>query len=176
MNSGGTFLLAVIVFFFCLWLIGGGPHKSIYTQGIFITPITHEGDQQEGYGPQITLKRTVTLPGGGYITASTTNGAPNNSSLIGKVAIVRTTQSSSANPNQQFLEFILTSNAASPVNINGWKFISAATGDSAEIDNPSAMLVPKQPILIVSTFPSSDVHDTMQLIDANGNLVASVTY
>ncbi len=197
MDSPGFFIVIILIIFFALWVVGGGPSKPISFSGPFITPISDVGETQSGYGPQINPNASLTVPGGSVSVGEKTqqgptpsetgttpapvsqSNTPGNSQYAGKVTMERSTENTTANPGQKYDEFILTSNVSSPMTLLDWQILSNA--DEAHIFIPngkgtSFTLSAGQPVLFVTPFPSSFAHDTVQLIDGDGNVVDTLTY
>lgn len=178
MDNGGVFLLGLFAFFFVLWVFGGGPQRPISYQGVFITPATSTQSRQVGYGPKPTVDVSVDLPGNSNVVVQTPQRATTTQTTTttssSSVSLTRSTKSSSANPNQQYLEFLVTSHDTHEVNVRGWKLTSAAI-QNAVIISADQKIEPGQSVLIVTSFPVSD-HDTVQLYDASGVAVASMSF
>ncbi len=180
MDNGGFFLIGLFGFFFVMWLLGGGPQNPISSQGLFITAPTTTGDSQAGYGPKPSIDATVPLPANGSVsvhssvsnpTTKTQTSAP----TVPLVILSRSTQADPANPNQKYLEFTITSHASETVRLTGWKFVSKNLNAAAQITS-DITVAPGKTILVVTSFPTSASHDSMELIDTNGSVVATASY
>ncbi len=176
MDNGGFFLIGLFGFFFLMWIFGGGPQQQVAHQGIFITPATSPESEQQGYGPKPDVKLTVPLPGEGSVSIKSPNDTKTPSTpQLPSLSMVRSSQASTANPNQKYLEFTITSHASSEVNIKGWKFVSTGSKSAASIATDT-IVKPGQTILVVTSFPTTSEHDTMQLVHTNGSVVATASY
>jgi hypothetical protein len=179
MDSPGTFIIGFFAFFFLLWLIGGGPHKPISFAGPYITPITDPNSVQTGYGPKITPNIQANLPGGASVSVGEKRTQPviqpKISSHANYISMMYTTQPSSSNPHNTYVELALTSHESSTVSLTSWKFVSSGTGAQALIST-NLNIAPGQTVLIVTNFPSTVKHDTLTLYDATSAKVVSVTY
>ena len=141
--SDGLFFSVCIVFFFILWIAGGGPTKPISFAGPFITPITNEGQTQSGYGPQLKLPVAATISNNGTsVTAGvrstsnsdTSSGIANTSPYAGEVTLVHQVGGlTSSDPSKEYLDIKLASTVSTDVDITGWKVKSAVSGASATI-------------------------------------------
>jgi hypothetical protein len=177
--SDGLFFTLVIGFFFAIWLVGGGPSKPISFAGAYITPITGIDTTQVGYGPKLTASTTLALPG---ISASigdkdtSPTSAPAISTYSGQITISRSTAPSQSDPSQKYIHLLLTSNASAPVRVSDWRFVSTADSATVIIQNEDASLAPNTSTVVVTSFPSSTPHDTIQLEDASSKVVSTFTY
>ncbi len=153
MQSDALFFLAVMVFFFILWLAGGGPTKPISWAGPYITPITNTGQTQTGYGEGgwVTgIKVTGNLPGvrreeirgnlsnAEYQLADLQKEA-NKQALFGtpspykgQVRIVGG-NFYTTNPDQEYVTIQVSSSAPGDITLTGWRLQSAATEFGATI-------------------------------------------
>lgn len=159
MQSDGLFFLAIMVFFFVLWLAGGGPTKPFSFSGPFITPITDVGQSQVGYGTAEWLtgvKVTGTLPSVNY--QETRNSLSNIEYQLNdlqlqakkealfstpspKRGLVRITGGNFAttDPDQEYLTIQVSSSATENVTITGWRVASIASDKTATIGGGSAL-------------------------------------
>jgi hypothetical protein len=64
---------------------------------------------------------------------------------------------------------------SSEINLKGWKFSSESLHSSAEISTDTLLEAGKT-ILVVTSFPANGSHDTMELVDTNGSVVATASY
>ena len=154
MQSEFLFFVAMMVFFFVLWLAGGGPSKPISWSGPFITPVTNVGQTQVGYGEGGQWVRginvTGSLPGASYEEArsglSHIEYQLNDLQIEAKKQALFSTPSplrgqvritggsfSTTNPDQEYLTVEVSSSANEPVTITGWRLVSIATDKGATI-------------------------------------------
>lgn len=176
MDNGGFFLLGLFGFFFLLWILGGGPRQQIAHQGVFITPVTSPESEQRGYGPKPDVNLTIPLPAEGNVTIKSPNETKTTSTpQVPSLSVARSSQTSAANPNQRYVEFTITSHTTTEVNIKGWKFISTSSKGIVTI-LADTVIKPGQTILVVTSFPTTNTHDTMQLVNTSGSVVATVAY
>lgn len=130
--SDGVFFVGVILFFFLLWFVSGGPTRPISFAGPYITPITDVNDSQAGYGDGsawLGLPDTV----GSFFSGATIQGtATANPSLYrGQVKIVSVSPGTSA--KDEYVTLQLAQDASAPVTISGWRLKSDATHKSETI-------------------------------------------
>ena len=153
MQNEFLFFLAMMVFFFALWIAGGGPSKPISWSGPFITPVTDTGQSQIGYGDTSWVKGiTVTgsLPG---VRQEEVRG--NLSSIENKLSdlqveakkqalfstpsplrgMVQITGGSfgTTDPDQEYITIQVSSSAKEPITLTGWRLVSIATDKGATI-------------------------------------------
>lgn len=154
MKSDALFFLGFIVFFFVLWLAGGGPNNGISFSGPFITPITGVGQTQVGYGDTSWFSGGINVEGGlpsvSYQEArssiqsaeyqlSNLQLAVNKDRLFGAASPRRGTVSitggnfGETNPDYEYVTIQVSYNAPGPVTLTGWKLVSIATDKSATI-------------------------------------------
>ncbi len=153
MQSEFLFFIAMMVFFFVLWLAGGGPSKPISWSGPFITPVTDVGQTQVGYGGGEWIKGinvTGSLPSVSYeenhstlsnieyqlsdlqVEAKKQALFSTPSPLRGQVRITGGSFSAT-NPDQEYLTIQASSGAKEPITITGWRLVSIATDKGATI-------------------------------------------
>jgi hypothetical protein len=140
--SDGLFYSLVVVFFFILWVAGGGPTKPISFAGAFITPITNEGQTQTGYGPQISLNSKISAGGASVSTGERTNTSiPDTSPYAGEVILTHFVNGTNGtDPQQEYISLEVSSGAKQSVTISGWTLKSTVTGNSAKIPDGVAVL------------------------------------
>jgi hypothetical protein len=154
MQSDFLFFLGVMVFFFVLWLAGGGPTNPISFSGPFITPVTGIGQTQVGYGDTDWYKGGINVTGSlpsvrspeirgsvqnieyqlGYLQLESKRQAlfSTPSPKRGTVTISGG-NTSSTNPDQEYIMLQASSSNTDPVTISGWKLTSIATDKTATI-------------------------------------------
>ncbi len=154
MQSEFLFFLAMMVFFFVLWLAGGGPAQPISFAGPYITPITGVDQEQQGYGnswvPNIKMNVTGTLPGVKYQeyrgNLSSIQNQLSDLQIEAKKQALWSTPSplrgvvritggnfSSTNPDQEYVTIQVSQSAPAPVTITGWRLQSLASDKGATI-------------------------------------------
>lgn len=153
MQSDVFFFIAILSFFFVMWLAGGGPTKPISFAGPYITPITDTGQTQQGYGGTnwVTgIKLNGTLPSvkQSEIRSSVASAqyqladlqkAVNKDNLIGQKSPlygqVRITggNPTATDPDLEYLTIQVSSSATSDVTLTGWRLQSVATDYGATI-------------------------------------------
>lgn len=137
--GGGTFIVGVLLLFFLLWVFAGGPSRPISFSGPYITPITNEGQTQAGYGPQVKVGGTVTLPGATISATERGQTSSSNSSAATSPASTQSapasTQTSASSPSSSGIT--LTHVAGDTNNPDGYIQIalSSAAGASVDITN-----------------------------------------
>ncbi len=159
MQSEFLFFLAMMVFFFVLWLAGGGPNKPISWSGPFITPVTDVGQTQVGYGGGEWIRGinvTGSLPSVSYEEARSSLSsieyrlgelqveakkqalfsAP--SPLRGQVRITGG-NFSATDPDLEYFTVEVSSSAAGPITITGWRVQSLSTDTSVRIGSGSVL-------------------------------------
>ncbi len=161
MQSDGLFFLAILAFFFVLWLAGGGPTNPISFSGPYITPVTDTGQTQIGYGGGSWVRGITvvgTLPSvrneevrSGIINAeyklADLQLEAKKQALFGtpspKRGLVRITGGtfSETRPSQEYVTIQVSSNADEDITITGWRLQSIATGKSAVIGSGSSLPV-----------------------------------
>ena len=131
--SDGVFFIGIILFFFLLWFVSGGPTRPISFAGPYITPVTDVGQSQAAYGDDgwFSLPDAGGLFSGASIQSGTSISDP--SPLRGQVRI--TGVSSGTNADDEYVSIQLESNAPGPVTISGWMIKSDATHKSVTIPN-----------------------------------------
>ncbi len=141
--SDGFFFIAVIGFFFVLWLAGGGPTQPISFSGPYITPITTVGVTQNGYGdgtyhPTSPSEIRSTLQGAEN-SLTTLQKQAADAKTFGEPSSYRgqiTLQGGGATNSDVKTEYVvvqLSYSAKASVAITGWSLESVATGKSATI-------------------------------------------
>ena len=155
MYSDGLFFLGVLVFFFVLWLAGGGPNNSISFSGPFITPVTGVGQTQVGYGDTSLFRGGINVTGTLPTVRSSSEIRGNlqnieyqlsNLQLDAKRQALFSSPSpkrgmvtlsggnlSATDPSQEYLMIQASSNAQEPITITGWRVMSVATDKYAVI-------------------------------------------
>ncbi len=132
--SDGIFFVGIILFFFLLWFVSGGPTRPISFAGPYITPITDVNDTQEGYDDgSAWLGLPSTFSGGFFGDGSTIQGTTvaNPSSYQGQVDITGVYSGSGA--ADEYVTIQLSPSAPGPINISGWRIKSDATHKSGTI-------------------------------------------
>lgn len=132
--SDGILFTAIILFFFVLWFISGGPTKPISFSGPYITPIADVGDTQTGYDDQnawFGIPSSQGFFGGDGSNLQSGNTSPNLSALEGQVEITGVSSGSTA--DDEYVTIQLSSSAPAPVTISGWRIKSDATHKSGTI-------------------------------------------
>ncbi len=154
MQSDFLFFLGVMVFFFVLWLAGGGPSNPISFSGPFITPVTGVGQTQVGYGDTDWYKGGINVTGGlpSIRSAEVRSSVQSIEYQLGNLQIESKRQAlfstpspkrglvtisggnvSSTDPQHEYLVLQASSSATEPITITGWKLVSVATDRSATI-------------------------------------------
>lgn len=137
---GGAFLVGIIILFFALWLVGGGPDRPISFQGPYLTPITTTGDTADAYGGE----RAPGTPGliGDWIgDGNTTLPTANPSSHRSVVTLGQsTTGARASDPEEEYVTVRLASSASSGISITGWTIRSEVTGASLVIPSGTQVL------------------------------------
>lgn len=154
MKADALFFLGFIVFFFVLWLAGGGPNNGISFSGPFITPVTGIGQTQVGYGDTSWFSGGInvngSLPSVSYQEArgslqsaeyqlSNLQLAVNKDRLFGNPSPRRGTVTitggnfSQTDPDLEYVMIQVSGSAPEPVTLTGWKLVSIATDKSATI-------------------------------------------
>ena len=158
MNDGMIFL-GGLIFFFLLWLVGGGPSHPISFAGPFISPITNVNQTQSAYGPKVALGGTLSA-GGNSVSVGERNAGPaakikNTSPYTGQVFLTHYVGGSSntnTDPLKEYLGIGVSYGAAQGISISGWSVVSTITGVSAIIPQGVPMLklgtVTLQPIVL----------------------------
>lgn len=161
MVSDGVFFVGILLFFFLLWFVSGGPTRPISFAGPYITPITDTGTVQEGYandsawfgfGSSFEGKWFGSDPMGGGSSANTQSeirrleGLVSDLQTFGESSPYRnqvsiTGVSSSVDVDNEYITIQLSRSAPSPVTVSGWRVRSDATRNSATI--PSGTELPK---------------------------------
>jgi hypothetical protein len=159
--SDGLFFSLIILFFFVVWLAGGGPHRPISFAGPFITPITNTGETQNAYGPG--LEGTLSAGGVSVGThapaaaapAHTANGTsapsavstntgsddiPNTSAYAGVVSLEHFVSMGGANPQNEYVTLTVSAADTGSVMVTGWKLVSIKTGTQVTLPDGSTML------------------------------------
>jgi hypothetical protein len=131
--QGGVFLIGFIVFFFALWLAGGGPDRPISFQGPYLTPITTTGDTADAYGGA-RAPGSPGLLGDLLKDDGTVIATGDTSALRGTVTLSRNTNGARADdPDEEYVTIEVASNARDNVSITGWKIVGQTSGTSAVI-------------------------------------------
>lgn len=149
--SDGILFAAIILFFFLLWFVSGGPTRPISFSGPYITPIADVDDTQFGYDADQWFGIPDT--GGFFGGSSIQSGSPivDPSPLRGQVTI--TGVSAGTNANDEYVTLQLSSSAPGPVTISGWRLKSDATHKSETIPNgtelPSRGVNQRTPITLL---------------------------
>lgn len=154
MQSDFLFFLGVMVFFFVLWLAGGGPNNAISFSGPFITPVTGVGQTQVGYGDTDWYKGGINVSGSlpGIRTTEFRNNVQSIEYQLGSLQLESKRQAlfstpspkrgmvrisggsvSTTNPDQEYIVLQASSSNTDPVTITGWRLASVATDKSATI-------------------------------------------
>lgn len=159
MQSEGFFFLAILGFFFVLWLAGGGPTKPFSFSGPYITPVTGVDQTQIGYGDTKWVKGvevTGSLPS---VKTEEIRGDLKNaerrlvdlqvevkkqqlfSTPSPKRGMVRISGGnlSTTDINKEYFTIQVPSSAKEPVTITGWTVSSIATDKSAVIGGGTAL-------------------------------------
>ncbi len=147
MGSDGILFTTVIIFFFLLWFVSGGPTKPISFSGPYITPITDTGQTQFGYDAEQWFGGNPTggaglfggqqsIQGIGSIFSGDADkvkafGDP--SPYRGQITI--TSVSSGTGPDDEYVTLQMSSSATGPLTISGWRLRSDATYKSGTIPN-----------------------------------------
>lgn len=137
---GGAFLVGIIVLFFALWLVGGGPSRPISFQGPYLTPIQDYGDAPEAYGGERAPGRPGVIGewlGGAEGALATGEASP----ARGAVTLSRSVAGARASdPEEEHIVIRLAATAGAKVAVTGWKLVSESTGASASIPGGAAVL------------------------------------
>lgn len=154
--SDGLFFVGILLFFFLLWFVSGGPTRPISFAGPYITPVHDVGDEQEGYGTTDGwLNFNTNIGGGGFGIGggyqnqeqAVRNAESELARLEGQAAELAAFGSPSPYRDQveivsvrpsedEAMEYVtirLSSSATAPIAISGWRLYSNATGKSAVI-------------------------------------------
>lgn len=127
---GGAFLIGIILLFFALWLVGGGPNRPISFQGPYLTPITTTGDTADAYGGE-RQARSPGLLGDLLGDGGTQISTGNASAQRGSVTLERSTSGARASdPEEEYVTIRLSSSAQSGVSVTGWQLKSEVSGAS----------------------------------------------
>ena len=149
--TNGLFFTLIIVFFFMLWLVGGGPTRPISFAGPFITPITNLGQTQSAYGPKVSGSITAggskisigskSAPEAGAVNAYASTAIPNTSAYAGKIFLSHYVSGTySPDPSQEYLGLQVPNTTSQGVDISGWTVRSTVTGASARIPQGATLL------------------------------------
>jgi hypothetical protein len=146
MRADLLFFLAVLLFFFILWLGSGGPTHPISFAGPYITPVTNVGVTQVGYGGDGFHASQEEISAGVREDLSDIRSDLNSLIVFGiasplkdKVRITGV-RNAGTEPDR---EYVTIRNAGSePVTITGWRVQSAATDRGATIGE--GVLLPSQ--------------------------------
>ncbi|MGH7175161.1 MAG: hypothetical protein ACREGR_02270 [Minisyncoccia bacterium] len=166
MQHDAWFFIGVFVFIFLVWVVTGGPTHPISFGGPFLSEPSPLGS-----GTYIGLPRApfsiggsnIQLPGvssgagsSGTLSSTTLSGvafgAP--SPYAGQVRFSDyVSDAGNTDPEHEYLELSLASDASAPIDISGWELESAASGNAAAI--PEGTEVPRsgtiqalQPIIL----------------------------
>lgn len=142
--SDGILFAGIILFFFLLWFVSGGPTRPISFSGPYITPITDVGDVQSGYDSDegwLNIPDAPSFFGDGSSLAGDATIA-NPSPLHGQVRIVNVAAGHDGDEESEYVAIELASEATAPVTISGWRLRSDATYKSAVI--PNGAVLPKR--------------------------------
>ncbi len=151
--SDAFFFLAILSFFFVMWLAGGGPTKPISFAGPYITPITDVGQAQQGYGgtqwvtgikvngtlPSVSQQEIRSSVASAQYQLADLQKQANKDKLIGTKSPyygqVRITggNTSSTDPDQEYVTIQVSSSATSDITLTGWRLQSVATDYGATI-------------------------------------------
>ena len=159
MQSEFLFFLAMMVFFFVLWLAGGGPTKPISWSGPYITPITNVDQTQVGYGNGTWLSGvnvTGSLPG--VKTQEIRSSLSSAQYQLGNLQIEAKKQAlfstpspyrgmvritggnfSATDQDQEYVTIQVSSSAPQDYPITGWRLQSVSTDTSVRIGTGSAL-------------------------------------
>ena len=161
MQHDAWFFIGVFAFIFLIWVATGGPTHPISFAGPFLSAPSPLGtgtyiglprspfgvgnsdvqlpnpDTGSSYTPDNGIGGSATLTGGGSL-AGVDFGPP--SSYRGEVTMSHyVTGSGSTNPDNEYIELSLASNAHGPVTISGWSLESGASGNAVTIPNATAV-------------------------------------
>lgn len=136
MKVDALFVIMCIVFIFIAWVATGGPTRPIATAGPYITPVTRQGEESQGY-------RTI-VPANPIDISSYPKQIPGKPSTIssGPDPFQRDTSTNGAdvylehsslgpaapNPNQEYIT--LVNRGTTDVDVRNWRIKSSATGES----------------------------------------------
>ncbi len=124
--QGATFLIGIIILFFALWLVGGGPDRPIALQGPYLTPIERTGDTADAYGGNREAG-TPGVIGDWWSDAGESIASGDASSVRGSVTLgTSITGPTNDDPDEEYV--VLRASGAGNVTITGWKLVSEATG------------------------------------------------
>ncbi len=134
--SDGLFFTLVVVFFFVLWVVSGGPSKPISFAGPFITPITNSNLTKTTSGSTIgsTISSDLNSSTSGGRSGTNATGIPDTSSYSGHVVLTHYVSGlNSSNPEHEYLGLEVVGSAPESVDISGWTVKSTVSGASATI-------------------------------------------
>ncbi|HEX5774729.1 MAG TPA: hypothetical protein VFY28_02075 [Candidatus Paceibacterota bacterium] len=157
MSSDGVFFLGVLLFFFFVWLAGGGPARPISFAGPYITPITNVDQTQAGYGSTKDWLGGIPDAFSSGLSGLGSSFKDTESRLLEAQAELRRLESaardlevfgdpspykdqvdivsvSASNTVQdEYVTIQMSANAPEPLTITGWRLKSMASGKSATI-------------------------------------------
>lgn len=137
--SDGILFAGILLFFFVLWFISGGPTRPISFSGPYITPITDVGDVQSGYDADqwFDVPDTSGWFSGANLAGDTAIADP--SVFRGQVRIVSVSPGYDGDEEGEYVTIELASDAAAPITISGWRLRSDATYKSGTIPNGAVL-------------------------------------
>ncbi len=138
--NGGFFLLGIIVLFFALWLVGGGPDRPISFAGPYLTPIETTGDTADAYGGARTPGRPGLL-GDLLGDRGTSIASGETSTYRSSISLSQNTRGATGeSPEEEYIVIRASAGTSEGVRISGWKLVSAVSGASLTIPEGVATL------------------------------------
>lgn len=149
-QNDSLFFVGVFAFIFVLWLVTGGPTH----------PLSFAGPLLSGPGP-LGGGTYLSLPGApsvgdisaGQSHAGGSTGEGGASTYRGIVSLSHSVANAGGDPQKEYLQIFVSSQASGPVDLTGWRVVSQATGAGATIpqgtETPaSGTINPVQPVIL----------------------------
>lgn len=150
LRGDALLFIAILGFFFVIWLATGGPSRPISFAGPYITPIKTYSDRSEGYGDDIEIS-SQSIRNSLFdakeelrdleeqLRDARAFGEP--SPFRGKVTLSRSSSGARADAvKEEYIAIQHTGRTEETIYISGWQVVSAATGNRATIPLGAPML------------------------------------